>query len=889
MLKRAVKSWMAGAAAAAVMAGMLPAGMLGQAEAQSTPSTPTNIPISDTQLKSYAGPWMAVNPANPKEVAAAYVEGSQSLGCYLGLSTDGGATWHSEIAAGAPGQGALVPLPSPNTSCTFASAVYGPDGTLYYAFDGIAPLPPPSDNGFNHGHFSIYLITSSDNGSTFGAPVAVDSSPQASTAQGGDYIPSMATDPSTGRLYVTWEEQHFSPHSIVPARASFSTDKGQTFSAPVALTTDAVGSTGFPNVSVGVDGKAYISFVDFNDANNFKPEDLQVVSSNDGGQSYTSPVTALAGFGCFMPPAGVTCSNELSMLSDGDVSDQVAAGPQAGVVFAAGQSLVGNVFRIQFTISHDGGQTWSGPQTLGVPPGLSADSQLYPNLAVAPNGRIDIVYYDLADPSGLENTYLISSADGGTTFSNPLLLSDAASNTAIHNGPAFFFDNGTFGGGRLLATTNGAVHAAWTDSRRGTVDNAKTDVFAANVVATASVSPTTPFGPESVGSTTGAQTVTITDSGMLPLAVAQLSLGGANAGEFATTADNCTGKTIAPGAACTVGVTFMPTASGPASATLSITDNAADSPQTVALTGSTPAPTAATRLAGTNRITTAVAVSKQAFVATGSAHAVVLARSDQYPDALAGVPLAAAKDGPLLLSETASLDSATQAEIQRVLPAGGTVYLLGGSVALDPSIDTALSGLGYQPVRLAGVTRFSTAVKIAQALGDPAKVFEVTGTNFPDAVSAGPPAIAVHGAILLTNGSVQSQDTFAYLSAHPGDNRTAVGGPAATADAGATGVGGPDRFATSAAVASTFFPSPRAVGMATGLDFPDALSGGALVGTAGGPLLLVQPSAPLPASVASYLSGPAKDLSPASIYVFGGSNAVGNDVAGAAVTAVKGS
>ena len=61
-----------------------------------------------------------------------------------------------------------------------------------------------------------------------------------------------------------------------------------------------------------------------------------------------------------------------------------------------------------------------------------------------------------------------------------------------------------------------------------------------------------------------------------------------------------------------------------------------------------------TRLAGTDRIATAVAVSQNSFP-TGNAGAVVLARADDYPDALVGGPLAAAKNAPLLLTEGSTL------------------------------------------------------------------------------------------------------------------------------------------------------------------------------------------------------------------------------------------
>jgi hypothetical protein len=267
-----------------------------------------------------------------------------------------------------------------------------------------------------------------------------------------------------------------------------------------------------------------------------------------------------------------------------------------------------------------------------------------------------------------------------------------------------------------------------------------------------------------------------------------------------------------------------------------------------------------TRVAGNTAIETAIATSQLDFPAAGSAHAVVLARSDFFSDALAGGPLAAAVDGPLLITEGAaessSLDPEVQGEIERVLTPGGTVYILGGTFALSGSIDTTLQGLGYKTQRLAGNDEYATAVLIAQQLGNPATVFEATGLDFPDALSAVPAAVAVHGAILLTDGSTQDPETAAYLAAHPIDTRYAIGGQfaAAGADPGATAVLGETQYDTSAAVAFKFFGSPSAVGAATGANFPDALAAGPGLGRAGAPMFLVPPLGPLPGSVVFYLS-----------------------------------
>jgi L,D-peptidoglycan transpeptidase YkuD (ErfK/YbiS/YcfS/YnhG family) len=290
------------------------------------------------------------------------------------------------------------------------------------------------------------------------------------------------------------------------------------------------------------------------------------------------------------------------------------------------------------------------------------------------------------------------------------------------------------------------------------------------------------------------------------------------------------------------------------------------------------------RIFGTDAIGTSIAVSQAEFPSADSAHAVVLARSDFFSDALAGGPLAAKVGGPLLITPGASLstslDPRVQSEIERVLPPGGTVYILGGDLALSPDIDTTLDGLGYSTVREAGADEYATAVDIAEALGNPSTIFEATGLNFADALSAVPASIVDSGAILLTNGRSQAPETATYLGAHPSDARYAIGGPLAAygADPTATPVYGQDLYETSATVASTFFPDATVFGAATGTDFPDALSGGVFMGAAAikGPMLLVSPSGPLPGAVSSYLSGVASTLTRG--YLFGGPLAVGADV-----------
>ncbi len=96
--------------------------------------------------------------------------------------------------------------------------------------------------------------------------------------------------------------------------------------------------------------------------------------------------------------------------------------------------------------------------------------------------------------------------------------------------------------------------------------------------------PSLDFGNQEVGGTSAAQTVTLANSGNGALEISSISA----SSPFAQT-NNC-GASLAAGAGCTISVTFAPTASGAASGKLTVNDNAAGSPQSVALAGSGIAP-----------------------------------------------------------------------------------------------------------------------------------------------------------------------------------------------------------------------------------------------------------------------------------------------------------
>ena len=93
------------------------------------------------------------------------------------------------------------------------------------------------------------------------------------------------------------------------------------------------------------------------------------------------------------------------------------------------------------------------------------------------------------------------------------------------------------------------------------------------------------YGPLTVGSSSAAQSVVLTNSGTANLVLGVLSLSGANPSDYSVATNTCNNTTLAPGATCVFGVTFTPTALGTRAATVSISSNAIGSPHSVGLAG----------------------------------------------------------------------------------------------------------------------------------------------------------------------------------------------------------------------------------------------------------------------------------------------------------------
>ncbi|HUH08860.1 MAG TPA: cell wall-binding repeat-containing protein [Egibacteraceae bacterium] len=263
------------------------------------------------------------------------------------------------------------------------------------------------------------------------------------------------------------------------------------------------------------------------------------------------------------------------------------------------------------------------------------------------------------------------------------------------------------------------------------------------------------------------------------------------------------------------------------------------------------------RIAGPDRISTAAAVSRSSYE---RADTVVLARADDYADALAGATLARALDAPILLSSSTHISAATRQELLRL--GAGSLVLLGGRAALGRGVEEDARTLGLSLRRIGGPTRFHTAALVADALavtaGSPDCGYLAQGADaspsrgWPDALAVGALAAAQARPLLLTVNSEVPAPTINAIEKLGLDCLMVVGGTASISDDaldqlrsdGVTlqRIAGETRFDTAAKVADLAVASgidPATVYVATGLDFPDGLAAGPTVAMTGGVLLLV--------------------------------------------------
>lgn len=175
---------------------------------------------------------------------------------WFARTTDGGLTWE-------PGR--VIYDPGANSAAIGNHIVVLPDGSLLDLFLEAFQINTNQSPAF------LAVIRSTDRGVTWSDPVII-SDQQANgvldlkTKKGiraGTGLPSIAADPQSGAVYVTWEDSRFNHNLRDGIVLSRSTDGGQTWSAPVAVNQAPLVQAFEPAIAVGRDGTVAVDYFDF--------------------------------------------------------------------------------------------------------------------------------------------------------------------------------------------------------------------------------------------------------------------------------------------------------------------------------------------------------------------------------------------------------------------------------------------------------------------------------------------------------------------------------------------------------------------------------------------------------------------------------------------------
>jgi putative cell wall-binding protein len=270
------------------------------------------------------------------------------------------------------------------------------------------------------------------------------------------------------------------------------------------------------------------------------------------------------------------------------------------------------------------------------------------------------------------------------------------------------------------------------------------------------------------------------------------------------------------------------------------------------------------RIAGSDRIATAIdaAQTKEHWGCS-----VILARYDDFADALVAGPLADVLNAPILVNQQDLLDDRVKQEMKSLqgdCESDETldVTIVGGTGAISEKIENKLVRIGYDVDRIRGTDRYKTAINVAKETVSESgwkfknmNVFVTTGVLFPDALAAGTAAAEDNGIVLLSKGTEPTDETTdyidelrSYVEANYKETPELVtaGGWSEIAYPDADKhFTGSDRYETASMLADEYFQFKvnkfNNVGVASGLTYADAVVGGGFMANADGPLLLTKP------------------------------------------------
>jgi hypothetical protein len=362
----------------------------------SNPDPLANCPPGFLGANVAVEPSIAVNPANPKNIVADWIDHG-SAGLAAAVTFDGGRSW----------QNLAIPGLTQCTGGTEPAAFdpwlsFAPNGSLYSI--GIT-------GGVKGTGAPILVSKSTDGGLTWTNPIRINTLQDTSS---GDDKPSIAPDPTNpGYVYATWVR--FNGHSQANgAEAMFarSTDGGQTWQPEQAIHQAPNTDFNWGNqVVVLPDGTLIDAFCE-GDTNGNHQVALSLLRSTDHGQTWSAPIQALvqeplADPNAHPPNALVTDPNTGQGVEAHPQFDSFAVDPHSGNLYAVwidGRFSNFQYDSIALSMSSDGGLTWSTPIQVNQTPNTvpPIDRQAWnPTVAVAADGTVAVSYYDFRDNTGV--------------------------------------------------------------------------------------------------------------------------------------------------------------------------------------------------------------------------------------------------------------------------------------------------------------------------------------------------------------------------------------------------------------------------------------------------------------------------------------------------------
>ena len=254
------------------------------------------------------------------------------------------------------------------------------------------------------------------------------------------------------------------------------------------------------------------------------------------------------------------------------------------------------------------------------------------------------------------------------------------------------------------------------------------------------------------------------------------------------------------------------------------------------------ASTTVKRIFGADRYSTNMNIVNSGW---SSADNVVIASGEGYPDALCAAPLAKAKSAPIILTDKNALSKSQLDQLSKLKVKDA--FIIGGTGVITTNIEIQLKAIGINYIRFAGSNRYETSAKIAEQLTTDNGVMVASGENFPDALSVASIAAAKGMPILLSSKDKLSDSIKAYLTDKKIPISYIIGGTGALGSNVEASVVNPkrlygaDRYKTNINVIKEFesYLNFDNIYIASGDNFPDALSGSVLAANSNAPIALV--------------------------------------------------